>query len=202
MIKKLFTAFFIIMCFGLVMNAITILTGNSTPTVTNNETQQHAQQPPAQQPPAENTSPPVIPPDVKAKSAEFVNLKIGETIQTEYFDVTVNNVAACESLVINQFSELKKEPDARYILMNITIKNNSDESRFSSNGNLLIYYDNRFINFDKTEFIIGDDWGLGDQLNPMLSKTGKLAFKIPKEIHGDLYYVPARSKLKLYVGWI
>ena len=81
--------------------------------------------------------------------------KVGETLPTEYFDVTVSNVS---------------------------VKNSVN----TGNG--------KDYNFDKSETVMADGWGLLlDQINPLTTKTTKLVYKIPAEIIGNAYYKPARS---------
>ena len=76
----------------------------------------------------------------------------------------------------------------------VTFKNTDKESRMLEDGIVLINYNGQEYKFDKSETIMADGWGLFlDQLNPMISKTTNLVYKIPAEISGQAYYMPGRN---------
>ncbi len=61
-------------------------------------------------------------------------------------------------------------------------------------GVVIINYNGKDYNFDKSETVMADGWGLLlDQINPLTTKTTKLVYKIPAEITGNAYYKPSRS---------
>ena len=121
--------------------------------------------------------------------------KVGETLPTEYFDVTVSNVSVKNSVNTgNQFSNLPAEQGSRYLILDVSFKNTSEESRMLMDGVVIINYNGKDYNFDKSETVMADGWGLLlDQINPLTTKTKKLVYKIPAEIIGNAYYKPARS---------
>lgn len=121
--------------------------------------------------------------------------KVGETLPTEYFDVMVSNVSIKNSINTgNQFSNLPAEQGSRYLILDVSFKNTSEESRMLMDGVVIINYNGKDYNFDKSETVMADGWGLLlDQINPLTTKTTKLVYKIPAEITGNAYYKPARS---------
>lgn len=121
--------------------------------------------------------------------------QIGEVLTTEYFEVTVNEISIKDRVSTgNQFADLKKEEGIRYLILNTTFKNIDSESRMLSDGEILINYNGKDFNYDKSETIMLDGWGLMmDQLNPLTSKNTKLVYKIPAELKGQAYYRPGRS---------
>lgn len=121
--------------------------------------------------------------------------QVGEPLKTEYFDVTVNKVGVEESINTgNQFADLPKESGTKYLVLNATFKNTSNESRMLMDGELLINYNGQDYKFDKSETVMLEGWGLLlDQINPLTSKTTKLVYKIPNEIKGTFYYRPGRA---------
>ncbi|WP_295840963.1 DUF4352 domain-containing protein [uncultured Apibacter sp.] len=124
-------------------------------------------------------------------------VKIGEPLQTEYFEVTVKKISIEDKVKTgNQFTELKKEEGIRYLILNTTFKNISDESRMLMDGEVLINYNGKEYNFDHSETILSDGWGLLGQINPLTTKTTNLVYKIPAEIKGEAYYRPGRSGKK------
>jgi len=124
--------------------------------------------------------------------------KVGETLTTKYFDVTVNNVSVKEWVNTgNEFADLPKEAGTRYLIINTTFKNTSNESRMLFEGEVLINYNGQEYLYDKSETIMLEGWGLFlDQINPLTSKTTKIVYKIPAEIKGTAYYRPGRSGKK------
>lgn len=121
--------------------------------------------------------------------------KVGEALPTEYFDVTVNNVSVKNNVSTgNPFSDLPAEEGTRYLILDVSFKNTSDESRMLMDGVVIINYNGKDYNFDKSESVMAEGWGLLlDQINPLTTKTTKLVYKIPAEITGNAYYKPARS---------
>jgi len=90
-------------------------------------------------------------------------------------------------------------------MINITFKNIDSESRLFSEGSVFIDYNNKVYEFDKTEAILADGWGsFFDQLNPLISKTTNLVYKLPSEIKGNAIWVPGRNydEKKFFLGKI
>ncbi|WP_185147321.1 DUF4352 domain-containing protein [Chryseobacterium binzhouense] len=129
-------------------------------------------------------------------SAEAASYKkVGETLPTEYFDVTVNTVNVKNSVSTgNEFVDLSAESGTRYLIINTTFKNTSNESRTLIDGEVLVNYKGKDYTFDKSETIMLDGWGLMlDQINPLTTKTTNLVYKIPAELIGTAFYKPGRS---------
>lgn len=132
----------------------------------------------------------------QASPEEKANFKkVGETLPTEYFEVTVNKVSVKNSVNTgNEFTDLPAEPGTRYLILNTTFKNISNESRMLMDGEILVNYDSKDYTFDKSETLMVEGWGLMlDQINPLTSKTTNLVYKIPAELKGVAYYKPGRS---------
>lgn len=121
--------------------------------------------------------------------------KVGETLPTEYFEVTVNKVSVQNSVSTgNEFSDLKPESGTRYLIINTTFKNTSNESRMLMDGEVLVNYNGKDYTFDKSETVMAEGFGLLlDQINPLTAKTTNLVYKIPAELKGTAYYKPGRS---------
>lgn len=129
--------------------------------------------------------------------------KVGETVKDDYFDVTVNSVDVVNSKKINDFEELKAEKDVKYLIINVTFKNTDKESRMVVDGSVFIDYNGTKYEYDHTETILEDGWGLFlDQLNPLTAKTTNIVYKIPAEITGDATYKPGRGSSEFYLGTI
>ncbi len=131
-----------------------------------------------------------------------VNIK--EPLNTTYFAVTVNSVNVKNRVRTgNQFADLKPEAGSSYLILNTTFKNIDNESRMLSDGAVIINYNGKDYNFDKSETVMLKGWGiLMEQLNPLTSITTNLVYKIPAEISGQAYYYPGRSASgdRIYIG--
>lgn len=132
------------------------------------------------------------------------SIGIGQTLSTDYFDVTVNNVILSKNVRTgNEFADLPSEPGTLYLTLNITYKNTDSESRMITNGAVFVRYSGKEYEFDKAETILLDGWGLLlDQINPLTSKTTNIVYKIPAEIKGPAYYEPGRNydSKRIYLG--
>lgn len=138
-----------------------------------------------------------------SKAAKVYSLN--ETANTGYFDVTVNKFAVLKAVNTgNEFTKLKAEKGSKYFVMKISFKNTDNESRMVPDGVLEITYNGKLYKFDKSETVMSEGWGTFEQLNPLLTKTTNIAYKIPEEITGEAYYVPGRNmnKVKFLLGEI
>jgi hypothetical protein len=131
--------------------------------------------------------------EAEAEPVPFV--KVGQVLITRYFNVKVNKVSEHNMIYTgNQFSDLKAEPGSAYLVINATFKNIDNESRMITDGSLWIDYNGRKYEYDKSETIMAEGWGLFlDQINPLLSKTTNIVYKIPRELSGPIYWNPGRA---------
>lgn len=120
---------------------------------------------------------------------------VGETLHTDYFDITVNKVSLEDRVNTgNEFADLKPEQGNLYLIINATFKNTDKESRMLMDGSVWINYNGKDYEFDKSETVMLEGWGLLlDQINPLTSKTTNLVYKIPAEIKGNAYWQPGRA---------
>jgi hypothetical protein len=122
---------------------------------------------------------------------------IGQILQTSYFDVVVNKVSLQSSVKTgNEFADLAREQGNMYLILNVSFKNTDKESRtLISEGSVWINYNNIDYQFDKSETVMLEGWGLFfDQINPLVTKTTNIVYKIPTEIKGPAYWQPGRAK--------
>jgi len=131
---------------------------------------------------------------------------IGDKINTGYFEISLNKVWIDSKVKTgNQFMDIGPEAGGKFLILNITFKNIDTESRLFDEGSVFIDYNNKVYEFDKTEMILAEGWGsFFDQLNPLISKTTNLVYKIPSEIKGVAYWEPGRNydKKRFFLGKI
>ncbi|GEP52672.1 hypothetical protein FNO01nite_33440 [Flavobacterium noncentrifugens] len=120
---------------------------------------------------------------------------IGQVLKTDYFEITVNKAELSDQINTgNQFTDLKPEQGITYLVINTTFKNIDNESRMLIDGSVWINYNGKDYEFDKSETVMAEGWGLMlDQINPLTSKTTNLVYKIPSEIKGKAKWQPGRS---------
>lgn len=121
---------------------------------------------------------------------------IGQPLKTDYFEVTVNKVSLAQTLPDNSGlgMDVKADPGTKFLVINVTFKNTDSESRMAVDGSVHINYGGKDYNFDSSETVMLDGYGLLlDQLNPLIQKTTNLVYKIPAEVTGDAYYNPGRA---------
>lgn len=130
-----------------------------------------------------------------AEETTKVAVQIGQVLQTDYFDVTVNQISIKDRVSTgNEFADLKKEAGNKYLIINTTFKNTDRESRMLTEGTVWINYNGKDYEFDKSETVMLDGWGvMMEQLNPLTSITTNLVYKIPEEITGVAMLQPGRS---------
>lgn len=120
---------------------------------------------------------------------------IGESLTVGYFQIKVNSVKVQKTVNTgNMFSNLKADAGNVYFIMNVTFRNIDKESRMVVDGDLIFLVDGKEYVFDQSESVLADGYGLFlDQLNPLVSKTTNLVYKIPEGLKGKAYYRPGRN---------
>ncbi len=120
---------------------------------------------------------------------------VGEILHTDYFDIAVNKVSLQDRVNTgNEFADLNPEQGTMYLIINASFKNTDNESRMLMDGSVWINYNGRDYEFDKSEMVMLEGWGLMlDQINPLTTKTTNLVYKIPAEIKGDAFWQPGRA---------
>ncbi len=126
---------------------------------------------------------------------EVQGVGVGEILHTDYFDIAVNKVSLQDRVNTgNEFADLNPEPGTMYLIINASFKNIDNESRMLMDGSVWINYNGKDYEFDKSEMIMLEGWGLMlDQINPLTTKTTNLVYKIPAEINGDAFWQPGRA---------
>ena len=147
--------------------------------------------------------------DRQEKRKELVKtmkIGVGQVLSTEYFDVVVNKITTSDRLSTgNQFADKDPEPGILYLIINVTYKNTDNESRMINEGSVFINFEGKEYEYDKSESIMLSGWGYFlDQINPLMSKTTNIVYKIPTEISGYAYYEPGRNydSKRIYLGRI
>lgn len=121
--------------------------------------------------------------------------KVGYWLKTRYFDVSVDSVYTDSELNTgNKYTSLPQEKGQRYIFLQVTYKNTSDESRMITDGEIIVNFNNKEYRFDKAESVHEDGYGFNiATINPLSEKTAIVVYKIPSEATGKAYYRPGRS---------
>ena len=136
-----------------------------------------------------------------SKDVESV-AKIGETVKTKYFNVTVNKKGTHTTSAIGTgYSQEAAAQGSMFVVVNTSFENISDESRMLSGAILEITIDGKKLKFDDTANMYGDGWCSGlDTINPMLTLTCSMAWTVPKKNGMSIVYVPPRSSTGISIG--
>lgn len=127
---------------------------------------------------------------VTAEEKAMVSItKLSEVARTQYFDVMIENVSLEDG-----FGPLKKEDGSRYVVMDVTVKNTNTETRFMGSGVVVIYHNKKALYYEKEETVLFEKgWGIIGDINPLCTKKGRVAYKIPYEVEGPVFYIPSRG---------
>ena len=128
--------------------------------------------------------------------------KIGDVIKTDYFEIVANKVTLTPKINTgNEFLDVKADPGTQFIVINCTFKNTDNESRMAIDGSVFLISNGKEYEFDKSEAVMADGYGLFlEQINPLLSKTTNLVYKVPVGEKGAVYWQPGRSDERIYLG--
>lgn len=131
------------------------------------------------------------------------DLVIGETLRTDYFEITISDVRLSDRVNTGNFmSERKPEKDNMFIIFKTKFKNIDTQSNYVNEGTVQIIDNGKEFEFDKSETFLLEGWGVFlDELNPLTTIETRLVFKLPKEINGKVYWV-SDSDEKIFLGTI
>lgn len=113
-----------------------------------------------------------------------------------FFDVSIN-ACTVQSLPItgNKYTEPDTWEGSRFVVLDVTFKNNDSEGRLPLPGSLIVNYNGRELTYDMSETILQKGFGIYfKSVNPLLSMKTKLVYRIPNEIAGDVFWVPGRNE--------
>ena len=117
--------------------------------------------------------------------------KIGETVKTEKWDITINNAKFVDKIIDNSRRFTPSEGN-KYLVINLTVKNTGTKNdTFLSNINLITDDLTTHITYKDYNFsgisLIGYSEDLFEKsLNPLSSKNGVLTFEISSEVSDKL----------------
>lgn len=136
------------------------------------------------------------------QKATITNPGLGDIVRAGYFDVKVNSIAIKDRVSTgNEFADLKPEEGTKYLIMSVTFKNVANEPGTLFDGTLSVNSGTQVYKIDQSETIMLDGWGLFlDRLNPLVSKTTKLVYKLGSEMKGMAYWQPTGADQTFFIG--
>lgn len=139
-------------------------------------------------------------PDEETKSElpkkEKQVIRIGDTLHTAYFDVTVNYVDITRGIEIpNAYISTMAGEGNTFVIIQAIFTNVDTETRSAEEGVLYLRQNGKQYRFEKTEEIMAKGWGLFfDPINPLMSQKTNIVYKIPSNINGELLWQPGRTE--------
>jgi len=129
---------------------------------------------------------------------------IGTPLETDYFDVTANKMTVADRINTgNEYIDVPPAEGVAFIIIDATFKCTDTESRTVEQGSLWVNVDGQDYEFDKDEFISDEyTFDVFETLNPLVSKTAKVVYKIPSDLKGAVYWQPsgAYGEQKISLG--
>lgn len=112
-----------------------------------------------------------------------------------HFTTTINDCHIKElPLTGNSFTEPKQWPGSRFLVVDVSFKNEDSEGRLPIEGSLIINYLGRELRYDVTETILQDGYGIYfKSVNPLLSMPTKIVYRVPSEVSGEVFWEPGRN---------
>ncbi len=126
---------------------------------------------------------------VKKEMPEFI---IGDVVKNNFFLYKVHGFQFADS-VGSLFLGIDAGQGNKFLVIDVEIKNIDKESRFIDTGEVRTSHNGRWLKYEQPQAVLSDDYIIFDNLNPLTTRRGKVAFKIPKELNGPFYWVPPRT---------
>lgn len=123
-----------------------------------------------------------------------------------YFNISADSAYYGPSVNTgNRFAEPKKWEGSRFFVIRASFKNLDTESRLPSEGSLFINYNGKDYEFDSVEPVMLEGFNIWfKKVNPLITMKTKIVYRIPDEIHGEVFWRPGRNPngTKLWLGFI
>ncbi|WP_125854562.1 hypothetical protein [Pseudomonas sp. p99-361] len=121
-----------------------------------------------------------------------------------YFDISVDRGTYGKQVGTgNRYAEPKTWAGSRFFIVHATFKNIDTESRLPVEGSLFINYNGREYEFDNVEPIRLEGYNMWfRKINPLITMKTKIVYRIPDEIHGEVFWRPGRNAddKRLWIG--
>lgn len=124
--------------------------------------------------------------------------RVGEAVKDRYFEVTVNRVSTA-SRIGNEFAGSSAGAGNTFLVMSITIKNVDTEARVFDDGRLWVTHGGKELEFDASETVLDEGWIVFENLNPLTTVTGNIAFKVPDSLPKPIYWQPGRGDKRILI---
>ena len=120
---------------------------------------------------------------------------LGDTVTTDYFNFTVEEVSTPASL--GEYSDPAGTGNM-YVRIKLLAENTNNEARSFSSGTLYGFMNDKEFMFDTSEFVMSDGYHAFDSLNPLVSTSGWIVFKVSDKFDvSQMQYELPRSDLRV-----
>ena len=120
---------------------------------------------------------------------------IGEQVVTDYFNFTVEGVDTPASL--GAYSDPAGTGNM-FVRIKVLAENTDNEARSFSSGTLYGFMNEKEFMFDTSEFVMSDGYHAFDSLNPLVSKSGWVVFKVSDKFDvSQMQYELPRSDIRV-----
>jgi hypothetical protein len=128
----------------------------------------------------------------KAQKQRDEQVKAQAPIRAGDFSVKINSWTLADRVLTgNEFLDVPPESGIIYLIIDVTFKNMANEPKRLFDGTLIVKDGKQIYKFDHSETIMAKGWGiLLDSINPLVSMTTKLVYKLSTEMKGTVYWQP------------
>lgn len=111
--------------------------------------------------------------------------------RTDLNACTVSQTAGTGS----SYAEPEKWKGSQFLILDVAFKNGDSEARLPLEGDLIIKQPNgNLLRYDSSETIIAEGYGIGVKpINPFVTMTTKIVYRIPNDISGEVRWEPGRD---------
>jgi hypothetical protein len=123
-------------------------------------------------------------------------VKVKDTLHTRYFDVKVESVEITPGIEIpSAYISIMAGEGNMFVILRVVFTNTDTETRAAEEGVLFVRQNGKQYSFEKTETIMAPGWGLFfDPINPLMSQTTNIIYKIPNSVKGEILWQPGRAE--------
>ncbi len=135
-----------------------------------------------------------------ARTPQDATARIGDTVRTRYFEITVNSATEATRINPNVLVDERAGPGNKYVILDVTIRNTDTEGRLFAEGALIGRSDGKQYRFDNTETVLADGYLALETLNPLTTVRGRIVYKIPESPPIELYWEPGRDTKRILLA--
>lgn len=132
----------------------------------------------------------------ESEESDITYVSYLEEIKENGFKIKINSVKIVDYVIIDNYNTLKQDNNNKYLIINVSFINIETSPKRLKSEPILVnrYFDTVIHFYEPIEINNNSWWPLNENINPDVTETINILFKIPSNFYGDLFLTPDFNK--------